>query len=47
MVRYEAKALGGGEQLELAEGEIDEFGCVCFKDHWFGEFSELLDFGRL
>jgi hypothetical protein len=28
---------------KLAEAEIGDFSCICFKDHWFGEHSALLD----
>lgn len=42
-VKDEANALGGDEQHKLAETEIGGFSCVCFKDHWFGEDSVLLD----
>jgi hypothetical protein len=45
IVRNEAKALGGGEQLQSTNREIDKSSCIWFKDHWFGEFSVLLDIG--
>jgi hypothetical protein len=46
IVRDEVKGLEGCNletELRMADGEIDEFSCVLFKDHWSGENSALLD----
>jgi hypothetical protein len=43
LVRDEVKGCNPETELLIADGEIDEFSCVLFKDYWSRENSALLD----